>query len=536
MLSLRALTKACQPDARYSFTNKYQKHKASGFCYLMKCFDDILFPPILRHYTSQSEEDDIAQMSVDSLESDINKIYHKFKFHKKADKSMKNQVTYDNATHYHICQEELGEDKVWDHCHHTGNFRGAAHNECNLQYKIPKFIAVIFHNLSGYDSHLFIKKIGTSDGKIKCIPNNEEKYISFSKEIVVDSYINKEGRKTYVKIDIRFIDSFKFMSTSLERLVSNLPKESFLNLSRYYEGEQLQLLLRKGIFPYDWCDGIAFYSRLNDTNISQGDYNHAQKVWNAFGMKTMRNYLDLYLNSDVLLLADVFESFRDVCSGNYGLDPAWYYTLPGLSLDACLKITRVKLELLTDPDMLLMMEQGIPGGVSMVSKRYSQANNKYMENYNPDLPNKYIIYLDANNLYGWAMIKALPTHGFRWMSGSELKQWKNLPCIVEVDLEYPENLHDLHNDYPLAPERINVNKVDKLIPNLNNKTKYVIHHAKLKADISHGLKVTKIHRGITFHESDWLRPYIELNTNLRMKAKTEFEKDFFKLMNNSVFG
>ena len=134
-------------------------------------------------------------------------------------------------------------------------------------------------------------------------------------------------------------------------------------------------------------------------------------------MKTMRSYLNLYLKSDVLLLADVFENFRDLCSKNYGLDPAWYYTAPGLAWDAALKITKVKLELLSDYDMLLMVEQGIRGGVSMISKRYGQANNKYMKEYNPNLPTKYITYLDANNLYGgWAMSKSLPTHGFRWMN------------------------------------------------------------------------------------------------------------------------
>ena len=187
-------------------------------------------------------------------------------------------------------------------------------------------------------------------------------------------------------------------------------------------------------------------------------------------MKTMRNYLDLYLKSDVLLLTDVFENFRDVCSENYRLDPAWYYTAPGIAWDAQLKITKLKFELLTHYDMLLMIEQGIRGGVSMISKRYGHANNPYMKEYDPDLLNKYITYLDANNLYGWAMCKPLPTHGFRWMTEQELTDWENLPCFLEVDLEYPENLHDLHNDYPLAPERIIARKVEKLIPNLNHKT------------------------------------------------------------------
>ena len=240
--------------------------------------------------------------------------------------------------------------------------------------------------------------------------------------------------------------------------------------------------------------------------------------------------------TDVLLLADVFENFRDVCSKNYGLDPAWYYTAPVLSWDAMLKLTKVNLELLTNYEMLMMVNKGIRGGVSMIPTRYAKANNPYMKDYDPNLPTKFIVYLDANNLYGCAMSKKLPTHGFRWMTGEELKDWRNLPCILEVDLEYPERFHDLHNDYPLAPEILDVDGVRKLTPNLHDKEKYVVHHETLKLYEDLGLVVTKIHRGVTFEESEWLKPYIDLNTKLRTKASNDFEKNFFKLMTNSVFG
>ena len=539
----------CEPNKRESFTNQYQKHKAVGFCYLIKSFDDEIFPPKLVKYTAESPDDDIPKIFVDNLEQDIKKIYNDTKFHKKADNiSEMDKKEYENATHCHICDIELGKDKVLDHCHLTGKYRGAAHNECNLNYKIPKFFPVIFHNLSGYDAHIFIKNLGVTEGKINCIPNNEEKYISFTKQIVVDEFTNKEGKRVEVKRDIRFIDSFKFMSTSLEKLVANLPKESFKNLNNFYKGEELKLLFRKGVFPYDWLDGLdklnttqlpskdAFYSILNDENISDNDYKNAQNVWETFNMETMRDYHDLYLNSDVLLLADVFENFRDVCSKNYGLDPAWYYTAPGLAWDAALKITKVNLELLINIDMLLMIEKGIRGGVSMISTRYGKANNPYMKNFDIIKAINYIIYLDANNLYGGAMSRPLPTHGFKWMNEKEIAYWKNIPCILEVNLEYSHHLHKLHNDYPLAPERLLVNKVEKLIPNLNNKEKYVVHYETLKLYESLGLKITKIHRGIKFKDSAWLKPYIELNTNLRAKGNNDFEKDFFKLMNNCVFG
>ena len=160
----------CSPDIEKSFTKQYQRHKPSSYCYLIKCFDDNIFQPKLVNHTAQSSEEDIPQMFVENLESDIKKIYHKFRFPKKVKMSKKDEIIYKNATNCHMCQGELGEDKVLDHCHLTGKYRGAAHNECNLNYKVAKFFPVIFHNLSRYDSHLFIKNIGTSEGKIKCIP------------------------------------------------------------------------------------------------------------------------------------------------------------------------------------------------------------------------------------------------------------------------------------------------------------------------------------------------------------------------------
>ena len=315
---------------------------------------------------------------------------------------------------------ELGnKNKVLDHCHLTLKYRGAAHESCKLNYKIPKFFPVIFDHLSGYDSHLFIKNLGISEGKINCIPNNEEKYISFSKKIVVDGFKNKQGKWIDVKRDVRFIDSFKFMSTSLSNLVNNLPKDSFDNMDYLFQEDELEFLLRKCVFPCDWFDKLNItqlpqkeesYSMLNDTHISDEDYEYAKKIWNYFNIKNMRDYHDLCLNTDVILLADVFEN---VCSKNYDLDPARYYTAPGLAWDAMLKKTGVKLELLTDPEMLIMIEKGIRGGVSMITTRFGNANNPHMKEYDPQKPKTYIIYLDGNNLYGWPMTKPLPTHGFR---------------------------------------------------------------------------------------------------------------------------
>ena len=291
----------------------------------------------------------------------------------------------------------------------------------------------------------------------------------------------------------------------------------------------------------------AFYSKLTGRGITEKNYKHVLNVWNTFKMKTFKDYHKLYNETDVLLLADVFENFRDLCLKIYGLDPVYYFTAPGLAWDACLKITNINLELLSDPNMLLIFEKGIRGGISMISNRYGEANNKYMGNrFNKNKLKKHLMYLDANNLYGDAMSKKLPTHGFKWLTSGEMENlfnnqveqvWEKTPCILVVDLEYPENLHDLHNDYPFCPERVECkNGVQKLIPNLRNKTKYVIHYKNLIQCLKAGLKLKKIHEGIKFIESEWMKPYIEMNTNLRTKAKNNFEKDFYKLMNNSVFG
>ena len=425
-------------NSKKSYTDQVMAHKPVSFSYYVKCtFDDSKSKAV--EYTATSEDEDVAQIFVNMLEQEVKSIYKDHPQKQMIFTKIEN-VKYKKYKRCWICDKGFTEKdpKVRDHDHYTGKFRGAAHNSCNLKFRRPKFTPVIFHNLAGYDAHLFIKNLGVSEGNIDCIPNNEEKYISFTKHIEVDRFIQRDGENNkvvVVKRELRFIDSFKFMSYSLDTLVNNLDEKDFVNTSKFYTGEQLQLLKRKGVYPYEWLDSIdklnetrlppkkAFFSKLNGEGISDKDYEHAQKVWKTFDMKTMRDYHNLYNKTDVLLLADVFENFRKVCKKNYDLDPCWYYTAPGLSWDACLKLTKIKLELLTDPDMLLMFEKGIRGGISMISTRHGKANNKYMgERFDINKLVKYIIYLDANNLYGYAMCKKLPTGGFKWMTEEELKR------------------------------------------------------------------------------------------------------------------
>ena len=269
-----------------------------------------------------SSDEDISQRFISSLAKSIENIYEKFKYKKNLKRLMKDMRAYKASTYCHICEGELLNDKVADHCHLTGKFRGAAHNKCNLEYRIPKFFPVIFHNLAGYDAHLFVKNLGVAEGKINCIPKNEENYISFTKEIEVDTF-ESNGKTISVKRELRFIDSFKIMATSLDSLANNLPDNMFNNLSYFYEEQaKLKLLKRKGVYPYDYMDCFerlsetrlppieSFFSELNKSGISEDNYTHAQNVWETFEMETLQDYHGLYLKTDVLLLADVFENFK----------------------------------------------------------------------------------------------------------------------------------------------------------------------------------------------------------------------------------
>ena len=255
--------------------------------------------------------------------------------------------------------------------------------------------------------------------------------------------------------------------------------------------------MRKGVYPYEYMDNWerfnemslpskeSFYSNLNMENIDDIDYRHGNNVFKRFKLKNLGEYHDLYVQSDTLLLADVFENFRNKCLEVYELDPSHFLSLPGLAWQACLKNTNVKLELLTDYDMLLIVEEGIRGGICHSIHRYAKANNKYMENYDENKESSYIQYLDGN----WAMSQKLPKNKFKWVeytSGTNEEFIKNYNensnkgYILEVDVKYPRKLHDLHSDLPFLPRRIKIDKCKKLVSNLHNKKKYVVHVKSLK--------------------------------------------------------
>ena len=450
-----------------AYTKEVNQHIPSRFCIYSKfAYGEVENP--LRLYRGE----DCVEEFYEYIKEDAKRLYHVFP-EKPMDLLTKKQwKRYKRASKCHICYKPFEErnPKVRDHCHYTGRYRGPAHRDCNLKCNIPSYIPVVFRNLSGNDAHLFIRELEKKTDDVGVIAKNKEDYITFSVDAVVDKYMDEKGDEKDKTIKLRFIDSFKFMASSLDSLTNNLVKggRKLIGLDDYSE-EQYELLQRKGIYPYEYMsswDKFAeshlppkkvFYSNLNMSNVSDDDYQHVQKVWNAFNIKNLGEYHDLYLKTDVILLANVFETFRDTCLEHYKLDPAHFHTSPGLAWKACLNKTGIKLDLLTDPDMLLMFERGIRGGITQAVHRYAKANNSYMgDKFNPREESSFLQYLDANNLYDWAMSQSLPTGGFRWVciEPNEIDKFARRTdkgYLLQVDAIYPKELHDSHNNLSEPP-------------------------------------------------------------------------------------
>ena len=541
------------PDTT-SYTDAYQKHKDCSYAYkVVYCYDDQYSKPLGLY------------RGPDVVYKFIERMLEEEKWCKKTLKKHFNSIA---ANQLEITEEEemefkqsdtchLCDVKVRDHCHIIGKYRGSDQHKCNINYKLTEKIPVIFHNLHGYDSHFIMQEIGKFNRNINVILNNMERYMSFML-----------GERLVL------LDSFQMVSSNLERLVSNLPEDLLRYTTKEFNEQELKLMKQKGVYPYDYMDSFQkfketelpvkeeFYSILNDKHITDNAYEHAKNVWTTFKMQNLGEYHDLYLKSDILLLADVFENFRKTCMQYYKLDLCHYFTSPGPAWDAMLKMTGIKSELMDDVDMYQFVEKGMRGGISYIVNRYGSGNNKYIIiiiiiiiQYDSNKADKYIMYLDANNLYGWVMSQSLPIGGFKWKEPENVdlnKCHKNSDkgILLEVDLDYPEELHNIRNDYALAPEKRAINKeelsayckrngkiynissgkVSKLVTILYDKKNYVVHHENIKLYLSLGMKLKKIRWVLEFNQSKWLKRYTDFNTHKRTNNKNAFEKDFFKLM------
>lgn len=479
-----------------------REHVPCGFSYNIVCFNN---ENILKTYRGE----DAAKMFVKMLEDDITKLCDKYN-------QEAPHLPFPNPpSHYKKCiycnSERVPHKKIYDF--YTGSFLGMAHRYCSLNYS-QKMIPIYFHNMSHYDSHLFIRELIDDHNRITFLPKTTEDYITFSKYI----------QCTSGKIEMRFLDSYAILNMSIEKLTDLLGEKDFILSS----GD-------KHVYPYEYMDSFEkfndeelppikeFYSSLTDSCIEPKKYATALQTWEKFNIKNMGEYHDLYVTNDVLLLTDIFEKFRKMYLKKYNLDPAHYYSFNGLTIDTCLKFTGVELDILYDIHHILMfetvnkprpftktvhcqMEVDASGGSEVPEddgdKETLQMNIK---------STKHIIQLDSPDIYEWILSQPLPINSFEWMTVQELHDWPKYSCILDVTMNW---------NYPLL---------------FNEKQRIVVDNNMFAHFIRNGETVGLIHRGIKFQTDTWAKPFIQDVIHSRDTTTDEMEKYIFQRFPQSLY-
>ena len=519
--------------------------------------------PVLNGYHIVSELEDVLKSdyyksplgydNVDWFVDEVIKLENKIAFYFKNTKkditmTDEDEEDYRNDNICRFCEKEILYGKVRDHCHLTGNYRGPAHSECNnnVTQEQSSFIPFAFHNFSNYDCHMFFKKLvvkKTDKIDFDIIPKTNEEYISV----------------TYGCI--RFIDSYRFLSSGLDSLVKNLDEDDFKILKKEFT-EKWLYLNKKLAYPYEYFNSIndykkpvhnlenkGFFSKLKNKCPDDKEIDRTREIIRKFNIKNGKELTELYLKSDVILLADVFEKFIKISVEEYGINPLYCVSLPGYTWQCGLKYTGINLQTLQDKDMILLLENNIRGGISSVmGDRYTKSDE-----------NKKILNVDANNLYGHSMSEPLPYDEIKFDNNVNLEEILNtsddsdIGYFVEVDLTYPNNIKRKTKNFPITPvnKKINPDKFNdyikeikpdtyiqtkKLICDFSDKKNYLVHYRMLKFYIRHGMIVDKVHHIISFRQSRWLEKYISFNTQKRNQAVNDLEKDFYKLLNNAFYG
>ena len=389
----------------------------------------------------------------------------------------------------HICGNSIARgNAVCDHCHLTGEYRGPACSVCNKKYLLPNFVPILFYSASSYDMKFLIKQLSTvtgtpsaannvtndddvdqkvavkkvkfaigqhsrgdcsseiqdsvqneilqprsiCDSRMSVIATNSEKFITISKKLwFATGKRDRCGKEIYKYINARFLDSSRFLESSLAKLAESLPQDRFIHTRKYFpDCSNFELVTQKNFFPYEYITDASKYddsylpsreafasSLANGSTISEYEYEFAQKVYRDFNCKTLGDYSDLYVKIDVLLLAEVFEEFRRKSNTVFNLDPSWYISLPGYVWSAALKYTNASIELITDKDMFLLFKSSKRGGFVFVNRWYAEANHPALPEplYDPKKPHDWIFYIDCNNLYGYAMCQPLPIGEYSWL-------------------------------------------------------------------------------------------------------------------------
>ena len=519
--------------------------------------------------------------------------------------TQEDEEDYQKNTICRFCEKFIESDKVRDHCHLTGKYRGPAHSKCNINVtqKQSNFIPFIFYNFSNYDCHMFFKcLVDKKKDKVDfdIIPKTNEEYISVTCGCIrfIDSYrflssgldslvktLVDNSHKTLKNLKEEIVDNDEILNNvnkivEDDRTINDLKKdypEEIKNLEEAlldYMGENDLKILKTGFpdkwkfltkklaYPYEYFNSIDdyqkpvdnlkkehFFSKLKNKCPDDEEIERTTDIIKRFNIKNGEELTQIYLKSDVLLLSCVFEKFIKVSVNEFDINPLYCVSLPGYTWQCGLKYTGINLQTLQDKDMILLLENNIRGGISSVmGDRYIKSNE-----------NKKILYIDANNLYGHSMSQPLPFDEIKFDNNVTLEDILNTPddndigYFVEVDLTYPNNIKEKTKNFPFAPVNKKINPDDfndymkeirpntyvqssKLICDWSDKKNYLVHYRMLNFYIRYGLIVDKVHSVISFKQSRWLEKYISFNTQKRNKAKNDFEKDFYKLLNNAFYG
>lgn len=552
---------ALQPEERDvgNATRLLNCHKPVSFSFLVV---DVENRPVFEHYEAvQSDNEDIMEACMNMIIGLNDKMKPLLKRYRPMLITSEEVDQFNGETRCYACQRPFPPgQKVRDHCHLSGRYRGAACVNCNLLMYQVKDFPIFVHNLVNYDG-IFITaalKHVSKDRRLSAIPKNTEKLKTVSIE------------------NIKFLDSLEFLRGSLKELVDLARKDSLpmfrllFDLGLCKSEQERDLLLMKGVFPYDYCRSIDvinrtlelpsqddFYNALTQSHLSDDDYRHAQNVFKTFQCRGMGDYLKLYNRLDTALLCIAFQSYRNHIYADFGLDPAHYISTPMLAMDCFLKSSRISIELIHESDICLLAMNNIRGGLSQVNIRHVSIAE--------DEDREHLLYIDANNLYGFAMSQPLPLGDYRLITAEEASSidWRLLEAeseigyLVEVDLDYPAHLHAQHRHLPLFFGNREVN-FDMLSPysrrcldSLRKSTRYsqtklcadflpkrkvAVHYLNLKFYLSMGLEVRKIYCAVRFRQKAYIKPHIELIAEKRKKAENDFAKRNLKLCANSLYG
>ena len=502
-----------------------------------------------------------------------------------------------------FCEKNIESDKVRDHCHLTGKYRVPAHSNCNINVtqKQSNFIPFLFHNFSKYDCHMFFKKLvdkkkdkvdfeiilktneeyipvtygcirfidsyrfqsSSLDSLVKTVVDNSNKTLGdLKKEIVDNDYILNivtgigEHNRTIKDLKKDYSDKIKELE---EALLGYMGENDLKNLKRGFP-DKCKFSTKKLAYPYEYFNCIDeyqkpvdnlekedFFSKLKNKYPNDEEIERTMDIIKRFNIKNGEELTEIYLKSDFLLLACVFEKFIKVSVNEFGINPVYCVSLPGYTWQCGLKYTGINLQTLQD--MILTLEKNIRGGISSVmGDRYVKSDE-----------NKKILYIDANNLYGHSMSQPLPYDEIKFDQNVKLEDILNTPDdsaigdFIEADLIYPDNKKEKTKNFPFAPVNKKINpdnfndyrkeikpdtyiQTNKLICDWSDKKNYLVQYRMLKFYVRHGMIVDKVHEIISFKQSNWLEKCINFNTQKRNQAVNDFEKDFYKLLNNSFYG